>query len=577
MARSEMFAQMARSMRIARLADARGLTTTDAVSLAAELAHRQQRMGRRSFVKGLAGAAAAVAGTAVLPRTARGAKPGGISARIAIIGGGMAGLVCADTLRSKGISATVYEAHPSRLGGRVASTHAFPGQVAERGGELIDNLHKTVIGYANEFGLTLEDVSTAPGDIFYHTGGQRHTEAELIDEWRVLVGRVRPDLHQLGAPTFFAHTEHERLLDTTDLATYLDRHAYDLPIARAVLDVAYNIEYGREIHEQSCLNLLTFIHFDRRSKFRPWGVFSDERYHVVEGNDRIPQGIADRLGGQIVFGHQLRKLARDAEGTYQLWFDTLEGSPSVLADAVVLAVPFSVLRAPQPKGVLLDPSLGLTADKLRAIETLPYGTNTKTMIGFQGRPWAEQGCNGTVYSDLSNLQNSWETSWTTAGATSVLTDYSGGERGLGLQTMAPTPDGGTVPLGCSSCHQGSPYAVPTVAPADPVQAQADAFLTDLDVVLPGAKARATRVGDRYLTVRGHWTSQRHSLGSYTCPQPGYFTEIAGLEGQPADLLKFAGEHANSFYEWQGFMEGAALSGVSAASELLEDIKRGRLG
>ena len=31
-------------------------------------------------------------------------------------------------------------------------------------------------------------------------------------------------------------------------------------------------------------------------------------------------------------------------------------------------------------------------------------------------------------------------------------------------------------------------------------------------------------------------------------------------------LFFAGEHTSSFYEWQGFMEGAALSGLRAANE-----------
>jgi monoamine oxidase len=44
--------------------------------------------------------------------------------------------------------------------------------------------------------------------------------------------------------------------------------------------------------------------------------------------------------------------------------------------------------------------------------------------------------------------------------------------------------------------------------------------------------------------------------------------MAGLERIPAGNLFFAGEHANSFYEWQGFMEGAALSGVAAAQSIL---------
>lgn len=579
MARTPLLTQIARSMRIARFADDRGLRTADALEVAQELAHQQRRVGRRDFVKGLAGAAVTAVGAAALPFDAfagKGGKGGSTGADIVIIGGGLAGLVCADQLRAKGVYATIYEANPSRLGGRVASTHAFPGQVAERGGELIDTGHKTLIGYANAMGLTLEDVEKAPGEVFYYVDGMKRSEAELVDEWRVLVGRVRPDLKKLGAPTFFAHNDHERALDFTDLATYLHTHASDLPIARAILDVAYNIEYGLETADQSCLNLLTFIHFDRRSKFTPFGVFSDERYHVVEGNDRIAYGLAERLDGQIHLGYQLKKLARGGDGKYQLWFNTADGAPSLTADAVVLAVPFSVLRG--GSGVVLDPSLGLSADKLRAIGTLGYGTNQKTMIGFEGRPWAEQGCKGAVYADLPNVQTTWETSWTTAGATSVLTDYAGGNRGAALQQLAPTPDGGSVTLGCGSCHSGSPYTTPVVGVPGPVQAQVDAFLTDFDKVLPGVKARASVGADGgYVAVRGHWTSQKYSKASYTCPQPGYFTTIAGLEEQPADLLKFAGEHANSFYEWQGYMEGAALSGVTAAGQILADIKAGKLG
>ena len=50
------------------------------------------------------------------------------------------------------------------------------------------------------------------------------------------------------------------------------------------------------------------------------------------------------------------------------------------------------------------------------------------------------------------------------------------------------------------------------------------------------------------------------------PQPGYFTRIAHAEAVPVQNLFFAGDHTSSFYEWQGFMEGAVLSGLRAASE-----------
>jgi monoamine oxidase len=48
--------------------------------------------------------------------------------------------------------------------------------------------------------------------------------------------------------------------------------------------------------------------------------------------------------------------------------------------------------------------------------------------------------------------------------------------------------------------------------------------------------------------------------------------MADTEGTRVDNLLFAGEHANSWYEFQGWMEGAAVSGVAAASEILADLR-----
>ena len=57
-----------------------------------------------------------------------------------------------------------------------------------------------------------------------------------------------------------------------------------------------------------------------------------------------------------------------------------------------MTLPFTVLRH-----VKLEPSLGLSDDKRRAIDTLGYGTNAKTMIAFQGKPWVDgSGSNGSA-------------------------------------------------------------------------------------------------------------------------------------------------------------------------------------
>jgi monoamine oxidase len=75
--------------------------------------------------------------------------------KVAIVGAGLAGLACADELNRNGIHATLYDAS-TRVGGCCASlVDFFPGQVAKRGGEFIDNLHKTMLAYAKRFTLAL--------------------------------------------------------------------------------------------------------------------------------------------------------------------------------------------------------------------------------------------------------------------------------------------------------------------------------------------------------------------------------------------------------------------------------------
>jgi Flavin containing amine oxidoreductase len=92
-------------------------------------------------------------------------------------------------------------------------------------------------------------------------------------------------------------------------------------------------------------------------------------------------------------------------------------------------------------------------------------------------------------------------------------------------------------------------------------------------IFPGALAAATRdARERFRVHLEHWPSNPLTRGSYTCYRPGQFTSIAGNEGAPVANLYFAGEHANYLYEWQGFMEGAAFSGIQAAKEILQDIK-----
>jgi monoamine oxidase len=290
---------------------------------------------------------------------------------------------------------------------------------------------------------------------------------------------------------------------------------------------------GLEPDQQSCLNFLLFIHADRRSKFTPFEVFSDERYHLVDGNDRIVEGLTRALLRPVESNMMLTAVRQTSGGRLELTFETHGRVVSRIHDAVVLAIPFTTLR-----DVDLDLNLDLSPEKRAAIDLLGYGTNAKMMVGFESQAWIAHGGNGSSYSDLANHQATWETNAQRATSTrAVLTDYSGGNRGASLNPGA-------------------------------TQLEADLFLADLDLVFPGAQAAARRTKGNVVAHLEHWPSNPLTRGSYTCYLPGQFTTIAGLEGMPGHNLYFAGEHANSFYEWQGFMEGAALSGIDVAMAIL---------
>jgi monoamine oxidase len=445
-------------------------------------------------------------------------------------------------LRAAGVNATLYEAR-DRLGGRIwslgggfAGPVEFPGQVVERGGEFIDTTHLTMKAYAREFDLALEEVEKEwlPGGDAFYVNGERVSEQAVMDEFRDLVDAIRPDLTQLSSEVTAQYfTEFDRALDLTDLATYLDqKDAGD--IVKAIINVAYTTEYGCEISELSTLAFLFFIHIDKRSKFTPFGVFSDERYHVIGGNEQIPQMIAERLTGPIELEAKLVAAGKRSDGRILLTFEQAGSTYSVAHDAVVLAIPFTMLRE-----VTLDTSLGLPPEKLYAINHFVLGTNAKLNVGFNGRFWAGLDTSAETWSDLPNHQLTWEANPSQATDDhAVIVDYSGGTRGANLNP-------------------------------DKVQQETLLWLTDFDKVLPGALAAATRTSKKtFLAHLQHWPSDPFIKGSYTCNQPGYFTTILGNEATPVGNVFFAGEHTDFFYEWQGFMEGAANSGIRVAEEVL---------
>jgi monoamine oxidase len=164
MARTPLAQKLGEAASVASEAAARGASVDEV------LADRAGRLRRRELLAGGAGLAMAAALGGRLSRAIAASAP-----RIVVVGGGLAGLTCAYRLKQAGYRADIYEAS-DRIGGRCWTRRGdfAEGQIAEHGGELIDQGHTQTRQLAQELGLDLDNLLSAElngAEPFYYFDG----------------------------------------------------------------------------------------------------------------------------------------------------------------------------------------------------------------------------------------------------------------------------------------------------------------------------------------------------------------------------------------------------------------------
>lgn len=513
--------------------------------------------GRRQFIettaKGVAGISLALSVPAIVSSCRMNTSESSGEQKsdvldVAILGGGIAGLNCANHLLGSGLRFQIFEAQ-KRVGGRILTHYNDPlglGVFPEFGGDFIDTGHEDMLALAQEFKLELFDLEEEMKkdglvkDV-YLFNNKIYTEKDIIREFKKIAPKIAADQASLGKDY---DTEAARTFDMLPLSDYF-RSLKCAQWLKDVLTAGFISEFGLDCEEQSSINFLDLIDADTSGGFKIFGE-SDERFRIKGGNSKIIQGLEQKIGSdKILKEYEVTEVTEQEDGLYRISF---RDNKDILAKTVVCTIPFTILRK-----VKLNLK-NISAQKQKCINELGYGMNTKLVLAYKERAWRSKENKAMGYLFEKDIVNGWDSSYNKPEGSSAaaFVCYFGGKFSTDLDQVATR----------------NPMSPPqhtwrTELPEDKV----NGFVNVLDKAFKNSKKHYS---GKHVFV--NWIDFPYTQGSYACYKPGQWTSIAGLEMEPVGNFLFAGEHCSA--EFQGFMNGGAETGRRVAQGILEAVKAG---
>lgn len=449
--------------------------------------------------------------------------------RVAVVGGGFAGLAAALALQNLQAVVTVFEARPA-LGGRVQTRGGLlPGRLLETGAELIGSNHPVWLDLAREFGMGMsvltEDDEYAEEGLALPVwmggpGGRRLTPTQVealyrdMDRAAKALARaasvITDPYNPWAAPGAAA-------LDAVSLRTWIHRFTTD-PLLRAALELEYANDNVVPTADQSLLAVLAQIAGGGGDDF--WD--DTEVFRCSDGNAELATAMALRIaGGRPAGTIYIAEVVGDVSiaGTEVVVRSSRPGAGprTTRHDFVVLALPPSVWPALR---------IGNLPVPIPAIQ---MGPAVKYLAETHRRFWVKHGDAPSGVSD--DFGQVWEGTDNQLGATRIaLSVFAGGPWADAIRS-APTPEGFVDPR--------------------------------LSRLLPGYSGTDGRV--RMLAF-ANWPAEPFIRTGYCCPAPRQVTTLQLRMQDPiGGRIFFAGEHVSP--PFFGFMEGALETGLAAAARI----------
>jgi len=437
--------------------------------------------------------------------------------RVAIVGGGFAGLAAARVLVNLNCRVMLFEARDT-LAGRVRSTKSFiSGRILEEGAELIGSNHPVWLDLARVFGLGLSVITE--DDEFGAAGlsipirflGKRLSQKEVEDLFRVME-RALEDLtvraKAITDPYNPWITPGADVLDKSTLESWIKGVTKD-KVVQAALEFEFANNNVAPTKNQSLLAVLTQIAGGGLEHY--WE--DTEVFRCANGNDVLDGMSGLTRGKDLLMRHQVTEI--NIRGKEVEVKTMQKGDPrTTVHDFVIIAVPPSVWSSIQLNGSVIP------------IPKMQMGDAVKYLAETERRFWI---LNGDAPSGAADdMGMIWEG-----------TDNQMGGSGIDLTVFA-----------------GGPFAAIGSTPPR------DHFDPKIDKLLSGYKS--SKVHAQFV----NWPGVNFIHTGYSIPAPKQVITIGlWLQQSIAGRIWFAGEHVSM--PFFGYMEGALQSGLIAAARVAD--------
>lgn len=493
----------------------------------------------------------------------------GKGTKVAILGGGIAGLVAAYELRTLGYECTVLEAR-ERPGGRnwtvrggdkvtfldgtTQSCTWEQGHYQNFGPARLPSIHKTILGYCRKLGVELQvEVNMSRSAYLQNDNandGRPAVMRQVVNDTRGHVSELlSKSIHQGVLDQDLSQDDRDRMLSFLRTYGSLDEAGKYNGCDRA----GYSITAGAG-DETGVLSQPIDMHTLLEEGF--WqGMLFDEQFDMqatmfqpVGGMDRIPYAFAKALGGIVKYNSPVTEIRKTSSGV-TVGYQQSGTAKTIEADYCICTMPLTLLRSTRND---------FSTTYKKVIDECNYSSAYK--IAWESRRFWEQDYN--IYGGLE---------FVTVGCSPIWFPSAGMFSDRGILVSGYTDESNS-PFGKLTIPEKLAESRKSIERLHPGHAK--------ELEKPMYVSWGKMQYNEGSWIRSYGPGQQRSPGvrlpqqtgqataARTQANPGYETLI-----EPDGRIVFAGDHVSHIVAWQ---EGAALSALRAVQQVADRVKATRL-